>query len=198
MGKKVIKLNESEFRELVSESVREVLNEIGYRAAALPHGANYNAMQSKLQNADSNAVSKMDSANQTRLPAITKSIHDNFPSLKLHFIERDKANQFYSVEFSFSEMKALNDDRFVMKGDVSISGQQEKQGYIEFSFQQQSFYRVNFYGGGSIRRIYPLMLDNDYNELFRSLLTHITNVGYAEKDYEHNVDINGPTMSKRH
>ena len=114
------------------------------------------------------------------------------------FIERGKANQYYSVEFSFSEMKVLNDDRFVMKGDISISGQQEKQGYIEFSFQQQSFYRVNFYGGGSIRRIYPLMLDNDYNELFKSLLMHITNIGYAEKDYEHNVDVNGPTISKRH
>ena len=198
MDKKVIKLNASEFRELVSESVREVLNEIGYRTAALPHGANYNAMQSKFQNADSNAVRKMDSANQTRLPAITQSIHDNFPSLKLHFIERDKANQYYSVEFSFSEMKVLNDDRFVMKGDISISGQQQKQGYIEFSFQQQSFFRVNFYGGGSIRRIYPLMLDNDYNELFKSLLTHITNIGYAEKDYEHNVNVNGPTISKRH
>ena len=198
MGKKIIQLNESEFRELVSESVREVLNEIGYRTTALPHGANYNAMQSKLQNADSNAISKIDSANQTRLPAITQSIHDNFPSLILHFIERDKANQYYSVEFSFSEMKVLNDDRFVMKGYISISGQQEKQGYIEFSFQQQSFYRVNFYGGGSIRRIYPLMLDNDYNELFKSLLMHITNIGYAEKDYEHNVDVNGPTMSKRH
>lgn len=198
MGKKVIILTESEFKGLVSESVQEVLNEIGYRAAALPHGANYNAVQSKLQNADSNAVSKMDSANQTRLPAITQSIHDNFPSLKLHFIERDKANQFYSVVFSFGEMKVLNDDRFVMKGNISISGQQEKQGYIEFSFQQQSFYRVNFYGGGSVRRIYPLMLDKDYNELFKSVLTHITNVGYAEKDYENNVDVNGPTLSKRH
>ena len=34
MGKKIIQLNESEFRELVSESVREVLNEIGYRIDA--------------------------------------------------------------------------------------------------------------------------------------------------------------------
>ena len=118
--------------------------------------------------------------------------------MKLHFIERDKANQFYSVEFSFVEMKAMNDDRFVMKGNLSVSGQQEKQGYIEFNFQQQSFYRVNFYGGGSIRRIYQLMLDNDYTEQFKSLLSHITNIGYAEKDYENNVDVYGPTISKRH
>lgn len=194
----MIRLTESEFKSVVKESVKGVLSEIGYRGAALPHGANYNAMQSKLQNGDSNAVSKMNAANQARLRAITQSIHDNFPALKLHFIERDKANQFYSVEFSFAEMKAMNDDRFVMRGNISVSGQEEKQGYIEFSFQQQSFYRVHFYGGGSIRRIYQLMLDNDYTEQFKSLLTHITNIGYAEKDCENNIDTNGPTLSKRH
>ena len=122
----------------------------------------------------------------------------NFPSLKLHFIERDKANQYYSVEFGFTEMKTMNDDRFVMKGDITISGQQTKQGYIEFSFQQQSFYRVHFYGGGSIRRIYQLMLDNDYEDTFRELLSFVTNIGYSEKDYENNIDTNGPTLSKRH
>jgi len=198
MAKKVIRLTESEFKSLIAESVRNTLTEIGYRGAALPHGANYNAMQSKVQNSDFNAVSKMNAANQTRLPAITKSIHDNFPSLKLHFIERDKANQYYSVVFLFSEMSILNDDRFVMKGEMSISGQKEKQGYIEFSFQKQSFYRVNFYGGGSIRRIYPLMLDNDYDSLFNSMLAYITNVWYAEKDYENQIDVNGATLSKRH
>lgn len=198
MGKKVIKLTETEFKDIITESVKGVLSEIGYRAAALPHGANYNAMMSKLQNSDSNAVSKMDAANQVRLQAVTQSIHDNFPSLKLHFIERDKANQYYSVEFGFTEMKTMNDDRFVMKGDITISGQQTKQGYIEFSFQQQSFYRVNFYGGGSIRRIYQLMLDNDYEDTFRELLSFVTNIGYSEKDYENNIDTNGPTLSKRH
>ncbi|MCR5423415.1 MAG: hypothetical protein K6E93_01475 [Bacteroidales bacterium] len=175
-----------------------MLNEIGYRGAALPHGANYNAMMSKLQNGDKNALSKMDVSNQSRIYAITQSIKDNFPSLQLHFIERDKANQFYSVSFTFLEMSVLNDDRFVRKGNVAISSKKEKAGYIEFSFQQQSFYRVNFYGGGSIRRIYPLMLDNDYKELFKSFLTFITNIGYSEKDYENNVDVNGPSMSKKH
>lgn len=198
MGKKVIHLTEAEFKSLVSESVQSVLNEIGYRTAALPHGANYNAMQSKLQNSDSNAVSKMDASNQKRMSAITLSIHDNFPNLVLNFIERDKANQYYSVVFHFKEMMTMNDERFVMKGDVEISGQGMKQGYIEFNFQQQSFYRVNFYGNGSIRRIYTLMLDNDYKETFNSVLSFITNICYAEKDYEHDIDTNGATLSKRH
>lgn len=198
MGKKVIKLGEDEFKQLVKESARDVLNEIGYRGAALVHGANYNAVQSKSQNNDTNAISKMDAANQLRLKAITQSIKDNFPSLVLHFIERDKANQFYSVVLSFNEIKAFNDDRFVMKGEVSISGQEPKQGYIEFNYQRQSFYRVNFYGNGTVRRIYPLMMDNDFEDTFKSFLAFISKLGYSEKDYEHNVDTNGPTISKRH
>lgn len=198
MSKQVIQLSESEFKTLVSESVESILNEIGYRTAALPHGANYNAMQSKLQNSDSNAVSKMDVSNQKRMSAITLSIHDNFPNLVLNFIERDKANQYYSVVFHFNEMMTMNDERFVMKGDVEISGQGRKQGYIEFNFQQKSFYRVNFYGNGSIRRIYTLMIDNDYIESFNSILSFISNIVYSEKDYEHNVDTNGATLSKSH
>ena len=198
MGKKVIRLTESEFKELVSETTKRVLNEIGYRGAALPHGANYNAAMSKVQNKDVNAISKMDAANKIRLSAITQSIHDNFPTLKLHFIERDKANQYYSVEFLFSEMKTFEEDRFVMKGNLSISSEEPKEGYIEFNYQKQSFYRVNFYGKGTVRRIYSLMMDNDYENDFQSFLSFISNIVYAEKDNEYEVDTNGPTMSKRH
>ena len=45
MGKKIVKLTEEKFKEIVTESVNRVLNEIGYRGAALAHGANYNAQQ---------------------------------------------------------------------------------------------------------------------------------------------------------
>jgi hypothetical protein len=196
MEKKVVRLTESEFKSVVKESVKGVLSEIGYRGAALPHGANYNAMQSKLQNGDSNAVSKMDAANQARLRAITQSIHDSFPALKLHFIERDKANQFYSVEFSFREMKNLNDDRFVMGGSIAISGQKAKQGYIEFNYKRQSFYRVHFYGGGPVRKIYQLMSDDDYKDTFTSFLSFVISFGFSEEDNENNVDTHGPTLSK--
>ena len=42
-------------------------------------------MKSEILNHDANSDSKMDD-NQIRLKAITLSINDNFPSLKLHFI----------------------------------------------------------------------------------------------------------------
>ena len=85
-----------------------------------------------------------------------------------------------------------------MKGDLSISGNSPKTGYVEFNWNEQKFYRVSFYGGGSVRRLFPLMIDNDYRSAFISLLKHMTNYWYSEKDNEHNVDLNGPTKSKRH
>ena len=46
-------------------------------------------MKSEILNHDANSDSKMDD-NQIRLKAITLSINDNFLSLKLHFIEKDR------------------------------------------------------------------------------------------------------------
>ena len=79
-------------------------------------------------------------------------------------------------------MKSLNEDRFVMKGNITLSGQQTKRGYIEFCFQQQSYYRVNYYRGGSVRRISRLMQDDDYECAFNDLLSFIKNIGNSEKD----------------
>ena len=56
---KVIRLNENKLKQLISESVNKVLNEIGYRGAALAHGANYNAKIDYRQNSNVNARSKM-------------------------------------------------------------------------------------------------------------------------------------------
>jgi len=198
MAKKVIRLTEEEFKNIVIESTAQVINEIGYRVASLPHGANYNAMQSKIQQGDKNANNKIDASNNIRISTLTKAIEDNFPNLVLYFIERDKANQYYTVVFNFKEMSTINDERFVMKGDIAISGGKTKQGYVEFNFNQQSFYRVNFYGQGTIRRIYQLMMDNDHKDIFLKFLTFITNFCYSEKDYEHNINVNKPTLSKKH
>jgi hypothetical protein len=42
------------------------------------------------------------------------------------------------------------------------------------------------------------MVDNDYEDVFQSFLSFVSNIGYSEKDDEYEVDKNGPTMSKRH
>lgn len=76
-------------------------------------------------------------------------------------------------------MKAFEDDRFVLKGNLSISGEEPKEGYIEFNYKRQSFYRVNFYGKGTVRRIYQLIMDNDYEDVFHSFLSFVGDIRYS-------------------
>ena len=198
MTKKIVSLNEQSFRQIVQGTVNEVLNEIGYRGAALAHGANYNASMSKIQNTDDNATTKMNKSNNIRLQSLSLAIHDNFPSLRLNFIERDKANQFYTVVFDYQNIKLIDKTRFIMGGDMVVSDRKKTKGNIEFNFNTQSFYRVQFYGNGSVRRMYQMMMDSDYKQVFNDLLSFVSSFMYSEEDYETNVNNNGATMSKRH
>ena len=58
--KQIIRITETELNTIVKESVSHILNKIGYRGAALAHGANYNARQDYIQNRNVNYRSKMD------------------------------------------------------------------------------------------------------------------------------------------
>jgi endo-alpha-1,4-polygalactosaminidase (GH114 family) len=91
MGKKIVKLTEEKFKEIVTESVNKVLNEIGYRGAALAHGANYNAQQDYFQNNNVNSRNKMAKSEIISLKALSLAINDNFPNFLLEFVEKNKA-----------------------------------------------------------------------------------------------------------
>ena len=175
MSKKIVQLGEKEFKQIAKESVKSVLTEIGYRTAALPHGANYNAMKNKETDGDPNAVRKTEASNLVRLNALNSAIHSNLSDLELNFIERDKANQFYPIVLLFSEVKYADMERFVMLGQLSICGQKPERGYVEFNFRTRMFYRVRFYTSGTVRRIFPLRMDNNYTSVFKNFLSFVTN-----------------------
>ena len=86
--KQIVRINEAELKTIIKESVSTILNEIGYRGAALTHGANYNAQQDYYQNMNVNARSKMDKSEIIRLKVLSKAIQDNFPNLILEFVEK--------------------------------------------------------------------------------------------------------------
>ena len=67
--KQIVRINEAELKTIIKESVSTILNEIGYRGAALTHGANYNAQQDYYQNMNVNARSKMDKSEIIRFPS---------------------------------------------------------------------------------------------------------------------------------
>lgn len=198
MANKTIKLNEQQLNNLITETVGNVLNEIGYRVAALVHGANYNAQQDYLQNRDINARSKMDKSETMALNALTLAINDNFPNLTLEFVEKNKAtNRAYTVNLHFMEVKFIDKQRLVLKGKLDVASKPFGVGTIEFNFNTQEFYRVSYSDKTTrSRRLHTLIVHN--SDVVNKLLTFISNYLYATEDYENNVDTNGPSPSKKH
>lgn len=198
MGKKIVKLTEEKFKEIVTESVNRVLNEIGYRGAALAHGANYNAQQDYYQNMNVNARSKMDKSEIIRLKVLSKAIQDNFPNLILEFVEKnDNTHMAYTVNLHFDEVKYIDSDRFVLKGKLNVASKPFGVGTIEYNFNTQDFYRVSYSDKTTrSRRLHTLTIHN--KDVAKNLLTFISNYLYSTEDYENNVNVNGATPSKRH
>jgi len=198
MTKKTITLTESELRKFVANIAEEALNEIGYRGAALAQGANYNASIDNKNN-NINAKNKMDKAQRLRLPALNQAISDNFDGLYMIFIETDrKSHMSYTVRFQLEEIIHSDMERFVMYGKIRIANENPKQGRIEYQFKSGKFYRVNFYGNGTIRRINPLEIDWETKDEVYRFLTFMSIYLYAIEDYENHVNVNGSTPSKKH
>lgn len=174
------------------------INEIGYRGAALAHGANYNAQKDYEQKPNINAKVKMGKSENLTLPALSKAIKDNFPSLLLEFIEHnEETNRSYPVDMSFIEVKFLNNERIVLKGNLKVSLKDFGVGTIEYQFNTQKFYRVSYSDKTTrSRKIHTLTPHN--REELKQLLSFISKYMYSQEDYQHNIDKNGPTSSKAH
>jgi hypothetical protein len=194
----IIRLNEDTFRRLVSESVKGVLNEIGYRGAALTHAANYNAKIDYRQNSNVNARSKMAKSETITLDAISLAIRDNFPNLVLEFVEENNAtNRAYPVDLYFAQVKYIDKDRCVLLGKLDVAEKPFGVGTIEYNFNTQEFYRVSYSDKTTrSRRLHSLIVHN--KEVVNELLTFISDYLYSTEDYENDVNANGPTPSKRH
>ena len=174
MARKLIRLQESELKQIIRESVDILLNEIGYRTASLTHGANYNAKIDKKTTNNPNAMSKANKSNNLNLPVLTRAINDNFPNLMLPFME-EGAGMFYSVVLYFQEMAFVNSERFVLKGKLTISGSNTQIGCIEYNFATGKFYCVIVMANGAIRRTKEIEIDPDGKPLFDNLLTFMSN-----------------------
>ena len=163
------------------------IDEIGYRGAALAHGANYNAQKDYEQNQNKNAKIKMGKSENITLPALSKAINDNFPSLILEFVEHnDETNRSYPVDMTF-----------ILKGKLKVSLKEFGVGTIEYQFNTQKFYRVSYSDKTTrSRKIHSLIPHNkkDLNQL----LSFISKYMYSQEDYQHNIDINGSKSSKAH
>lgn len=142
-------------------------------------------------------------SNDIGLEAITLVLHDNFPSMTLNFIETDKANQSYPVVFQFEKVVLDNDERFVLKGKISVCGKPYETGYIEYQYipgkkWPSNFYRVTYSGNGVLKHMFPLEPHPRFTRDVEDVWAFMRNFKYAEKDNETTINLNGPTNSKKH
>lgn len=198
MTKKVIRLTNNELNEVIKDYTKQVLQEIGYRGAALTHGANYNAQQDYMKTKNPNARSKMGVSENLTLEALSLALHDNFPNLTLEFVEHNKkTNQSYPVDLTFTDVKYIDNERIVMHGNLTVSLKPFGVGAIEYNFNTQDFYRVSYSDKTTnSRKLHTLTPHNE--EVIKKVLTFISNYLYSREDYETNVNVNGPTHSKAH
>ena len=87
----------------------------------------------------------------------------------LRFIERDGANQYYSVVFTVTGMRRAEDGRYVMEGSIEMSGEPKGTGFVEFDPKAPSFHRIRSGAGRSTGRLATLMPDKDDPAPFRAL-----------------------------
>ena len=192
--KQIIRLTESDIHRIV----KQVINEIGYRGASLAHGANYNAQIDYNTSKNPNTKNKMGKSENITNKALSLAIHDNFPNLKLEFVEHnDKTNRSYPVDLKFKEVKYHDDDRIVLLGNLTVSLKEFGLGTIEYQFNTQTFYRVSYSDKTTrSRKIHTLVVDN--TEIVNNLLSFVSNYMYSKEDYESNINNNGSTTSKPH
>lgn len=192
--KQIIRLTESDLNNIV----KQVINEIGYRGAALTHGANYNAQQDYMNSRNPNARTKMGVSENISMKALSLAIHDNFPNLNLEFVEHnEKTNQSYPVDLRFIDVKYIDNERAVLHGELTVSLRPFGIGAIEYNFNTQDFYRVSYSDKTTrSRKLHTLIPHNE--EEINNLLTFISNYLYSREDYEKNINVNGSTPSKSH
>ena len=192
--KQIFRLTENDLHKIV----RQVINETGYRGAALTHGANYNAQQDYMNSRNPNARTKMGGSENLTMKALSLAIHDNFPNLTLEFVEHnEKTNQSYPVDLRFTDVKYIDNERVVLHGQLTVSLRPFGIGAIEYNFNTQDFYRVSYSDKTThSRKLHTLLPHNE--EQIKRVLTFVSNYLYAREDYETNINTNGSTPSKPH
>jgi len=203
--KQVIRLTESDIHGIV----KQIINEIGYRAATLATGANMKAAD-ELSKGNlyygkrrRNNMAKLDKAAKLNYAAITKSVVDNVGRFTLVFTKPEKEGYLTSlVKFHFNEIIYLGSDCFIMQGITEMSKHpipsskyRKKPIYvqIQYDFQTQNFTEVVYCANGTIRRKDKLELitAEDFGQVNKqvadSLILYMTNCMYSIEDYQSSI-----------
>lgn len=113
----------------------------------------------------------------------------------LTFSEEQEDRSYKGLEFTLDKIEMASAKRVVFSGMGSVNGKTPEKMYIQYLFSpndkknENHFYRVGYYAGGSIRRLHVLELDNTNSpedirnaKLCNKLLKFITDYLYTIDD----------------
>ena len=201
----VIRLTETDLHKIV----KQTLNEIGYRVATLPIGANMKATKDIANGIiyygrrRRNNMNKIDKSAKLNYKAISQSVIDNIGMFSLLFTKPEKEGYLTSlVKFHFNEIIFLNKECFIMQGATEMSKHpipsskyRPKPVYvqIQYDFSTKLFTEVVYCANGTIRRKEILTLitadkiGTENESIAESLILLMTNCLYSIEDYQSTV-----------
>ena len=173
MGKKVIKLTESELKEMIYEAVIPVLNEIDAATYARVHRA---TNQAKLDNQNGKFIHQVNPNKQETNddiiahgidlePRAADSMISPYKDTRFMFYCKNLRQNTGIVLFSLSKLYELTHEKAILKGDIVFNNQQMN-GSIIINMDTAS---VVYYHNSSKKK-YPLEIDNRFASQWNALV----------------------------
>ena len=205
MEKSIIQINEEQLREILSNAVTSVLNEITHRMATIPAASNMNSNDELARGNDIETFpngkqksirNKRDRAGKMSYKVLTQGIFDNVgENIMLYFGRTEEDFTTSNVDFYFKELRLLTPNRFVIEGyakmtrsPISVGKTKPRKIQIDYRFDQQQFYEAVYCANGTVRDMKPLKLDyagalgKQNIETAKSLIQFLTMCLYSIED----------------
>ena len=212
MEKNIIQVNEEQLKEILSNAVMSVLNEIDYRTATKPIISNMNSNDTEtLANDRKQSMrSERDRESKMTYEVLTQGLLDNVSkNIVLMFGRTEEDFTTSNVDFYFKELRLLTPMRFVMEGyaemsrsPISVGKAKPKKIQIDYRFDQQQFYEAVYRANGTIRDRKPLTLDyagslgKQNIETAKSIIQFLTMCLYSIEDGQTDILNKIPTQDK--
>ena len=219
MEKSIIQINEEQLREILSNAVTSVLNEITHRMATIPVISNMNSNDGLLRGNNVETLpngmkqsirSKRDRGSKMTYRVLTQGVFDNVgENIVLRFGRTEEDMTTSNVDFYFRELRLLTPKRFVLEGyanmsrsPISVGKTKPRKIQIDYRFDQQQFYEAVYCANGIVRDLKLLKLDyagsigKQNIETAKSLIQFLTMCLYSIEDGQTDISNKLPTNGK--
>lgn len=166
MTKSIIQINEEQLKEILTDAVKSVLNEIDHKTATEPIISEMNS-DDELSGMEQFVREKRDGSGKMTYGVLTQGLFDTVgENIVLRFGRTEEDMTTSNVDFYFRELRLLNPKRFVLEGcadmsrsPMSVGKTKPRKIQIDYRFDRQQFYEAVYCANGTVRDMKPLKLD---------------------------------------